>query len=213
MKPDHHLPQFDAFERLASVILRLGRVQRLTEDTEGVPESDTTHSMMLALACGAVAHHTGMRIDRIVGLALIHDIAEAFAGDTPTLQRLTPEQAADKRAREAAGLERVRAELATLPWVIGLIDEYEAQETCEARFVRVFDKATPKWTHALNGCAVPRREGMSREQLEATHRDQVNKLSKEYDDQGIALMLLFGACKRSVAAWAEVPPASPPSQT
>lgn len=193
--------QFEAFERLAAVILRLGRVQRITEDADGHTESDTTHSVMLALACGAIAQETGMRIDRVVGLALIHDIAEAYAGDTPTLQHLTPEQASDKRAREAAGLARVRVELATLPWVIGLIDEYEMQETPEARFVRVFDKATPKWTHTLNACAVPRREGMSREDLEARNRDQVNGLAERYDDQGIALTFLYAAGKRAVAAW------------
>ena len=113
--------QFESFERLASIVLRLGRVQRITEDADGHIESDTTHSVMLALACGAIAHETGMRLDRIVGLALIHDIAEAYAGDTPTLQQLTPEQAQDKRAREAAGLARVRAEVAGLPWIVGLI--------------------------------------------------------------------------------------------
>lgn len=197
--------QFEAFERLAAVILRLGRVQRITEDADGHTESDTTHSLMLALACGAIAHHTGMRIDRVVGLALIHDIAEAYAGDTPTLQHLTPEQANDKRVREAAGLARARVELAGLPWIIGLIDEYEAQETDEARFVRVLDKATPKWTHTLNACAVPRREGMSREDLEARHRDQVGKLGAEYPDQGIAMYFLYAAGKRALAAWPDTP--------
>ena len=197
--------QFESFERLASIVLRLGRVQRITEDADGHIETDTTHSVMLALACGAIAHETGMRLDRIVGLALIHDIAEAYAGDTPTLQQLTPEQAQDKRAREAAGLARVRAEVAGLPWIVGLIDEYEAQETEEARFVRVLDKATPKWTHALNGCAVPRREGMSREDLEARHRDQVDKLGTEYPDQGVALYFLYAAGKRSVAVWPDAP--------
>lgn len=197
--------QFESFERLASIILRLGRVQRLTEDADGHTESDTTHSVMLGLACGAIAHHTGMRIDRIVGLALIHDIAEAYAGDTPTLHQLSSEQAQDKRAREAAGLARVRAELAGLSWIVGLIDEYEAQETREARFVRVLDKATPKWTHALNGCAVPRREGMSRDDLEARHRDQVSKLATEYQDQGGALVLLHAAGRRALAAWPDTP--------
>ena len=71
------------FDVLADIILRLGRVSRLTEDQFGNAESDTTHTVMLALAAGEVAHMAEMDVGRVLGLALIHDIAETFAGDTP----------------------------------------------------------------------------------------------------------------------------------
>ena len=191
------------FDVLADIILRLGRVSRLTEDQFGNAESDTTHTVMLALAAGEVAHMAEMDVGRVLGLALIHDIAETFAGDTPTLLPLTEEQKRHKENRESEAIAALRVKLVSMPWIVGLIDEYEAQQTHESRFVRIMDKVAPKWTHLLNGCAVPRRVGMSPHELDQRHHAQIKELAGTYPDQTIALHLLEDACVQSVAAWRE----------
>ncbi len=190
--------------QLAQLILRLGQVQRITEDADGRTESDTTHSLMLALLAAEVAQkEPGAPLDltAVLGMALIHDIAEAYAGDTPTLQALTPQQQREKDAREVAALDRVYADLSGFPWICDMLQRYEAQNCRESRLVRLLDKAAPKLTHMLNGCAVPRRRGMSREELVAQHDAQLDRLSPGNIDLPVTLEFLTDACEASGQAW------------
>jgi 5'-deoxynucleotidase YfbR-like HD superfamily hydrolase len=189
---------------LAQLILKLGQVQRITEDAGGRAESDTTHSLMLALLAAEVAQQEqGEPLDlaAVLGMALVHDLAEAYAGDTPTLQALSPKERREKEAREIAAIQRVYADVEGFQWITSMIERYEMQACRESRLVRVLDKALPKLTHTLNGCSVPHRRGMSREEFVAQHDAQMDRLSPGNTDLPVTLEFLTDACEASEQAW------------
>lgn len=189
---------------LAQLILKLGQVQRITEDGDGNLESDTTHSLMLALLAAEVAQQEQgepMDLAAVLGMALIHDLAEAYAGDTPTLQALTSQERREKQAREAAAIERVYTDLSGFPWITSMIQRYEARRCRESRLVYLLDKATPKLTHLLNGCSVPHRRGMSLEKFVTQHDAQLDRLSPGNLDLPVTLEFITDACIESEQAW------------
>jgi hypothetical protein len=67
-------------------------------------------------------------------------------GDTPT-HNITDEGLKEKAKLEAAGLQQLKEDFAALPGFVKLVEQYEAQELQEARFVRVIDKWLPAMVH------------------------------------------------------------------
>lgn len=170
---------------LAALVLRLGRVDRITFHPDGrYPESDTDHTVMLALVAGEYAPD---RLDRglVLAFALVHDLVEADAGDTPTLVALTAEQRAEKGAREAAALQRMRVEIGPDSWVVRTIEAYERQDTPEAQWVHAFDKCMPKLTHALNGGVAIRRQGVTLEATRERVRAQIEQIADDLPEAAV----------------------------
>ena len=121
--------------------------------------------MLGILAC-ALAREIAPRLDLglVAQFALIHDLVEAYAGDTNALRMMTEKDHDEKRAREHAALDRIREEMGeSFPWVHETIEAYESLATPEARFVKTIDKCLPGITHALNRGATLKRERMSRD--------------------------------------------------
>lgn len=185
--------------RLARIALAFGRVERATLHEDGRrPETDTDHTVMLGLiACELAPSH----LDRakVAAFALVHDLAEVYAGDTQTLV-ISAEGMAAKRDREALAQARLVAELGAGSWVAETLATYEEQREPEARFVRALDKVLPKLTLAFNGCAAARaltdRAGFSN-----AHARQYEKLRAEYPEFPEALALLRAAMTRSEECW------------
>lgn len=173
--------QTDMAFALGKLALAFGRVDRVTFHEDGRrPETDTDHTVMLGLvACALCPEHLDR--GRVAQLALAHDLVEARCGDTNSYA-ITPEQAADKRAREEGAFSELHEEFGPESWVIRRIVEYERQEIPEARYVRYLDKAMPKITHLLNRCAAIKAMGHSQEDLERNHANQLAKLDEEYPE-------------------------------
>jgi putative hydrolases of HD superfamily len=172
-------PTAQAVLDLGELSLRFGRVDRVTYHPDGARlESDTDHTVMLGLVACAFAH--AERLDLDLGLvaqyAFVHDLIEAYAGDTPTL-RISDEIRADKAKREEAAYLRIAQEFAIrLPWLATTIADYELRRTPEARYVKAMDKVLPKLTHVLNGGVTLHEQGMTRDQLEVRYAEQREEL-------------------------------------
>lgn len=132
----------------------------------GIPanqsESVADHSFFTMLIAWVVAHNdSSVDSNRVLQLALIHDAAEAIAGDIPPYDpadipddpaerraffsvRLnrSPENAARKRVIEAEAAEQVMALLpeSIRPTWQELWREYEQQQTPEAQLVKQVDR-------------------------------------------------------------------------
>ena len=105
-------------------------------------ENSAEHSWHLALGLLTLAGELDLDIDlpRALKMAIIHDVCEIDAGDTPAYGPARPDQhEAERRCVERLagyGL-RFGAELREL-WL-----EYETQETRESRWVKVLDRVMP----------------------------------------------------------------------
>lgn len=97
------------------------------------PESVADHSFRTALMAMLLAKKCGFDENKCVKMALLHDLAEAIAGDitpkemTPKRKRKAEKSAASILFKNELGLKKI--------W-----KEYEAQKTSEAKFVYELDK-------------------------------------------------------------------------
>lgn len=175
----------DAVIRLGRLALAFGRVDRITYHEDGrTLESDTDHTVMLGLVACAFAerHLSDLDLGLIAQYALVHDLVEVYAGDTPTL-RISANQRVEKREREECARYRLDVEFGgLLPWVVGTIGAYEDLATAEARYVKALDKLLPKITHILNGGRTFQDVGMDRAELVARYDAQLAELRGYADD-------------------------------
>lgn len=184
---------------LGRLMLQFGLTLRATHHEDGeTRETDTTHTVMLGVMACAYAEVYAPYLDRgkIAQFALMHDVVEVYAGDTPTLGVTDEEQMKRKDEREAAALVRLKSEYdSAYPWISRTIESYEKLDTPEARYVKVFDKVLPKIVHILNKGVTVRSLGHTSDSTKDFHAYQLNKLRSSYgSDQKEAMELLQGIC-------------------
>lgn len=170
---------------LGRLCLDFGRIERLCKHPDGQrPETDTDHTVMVGVVgCAFAARHLPwLDLGLIAQYALVHDLVEVYAGDTPTL-RIDDGIRRRKAEIEAAALDRLRRELGLrLPWLTDTIDAYEQKARPEARYVKALDKLLPKITHIANGAAVLHEQGMVGAELAVRYDDQLTELMGYADD-------------------------------
>lgn len=161
--------------KLAQLALLFGRTPRATFHEDGKRiESDTDHTVMLSLiACGlAQKYYPKLDIGLVAQFAMVHDLVEAYAGDTPTLKINTAGKL-NKEQREREALERIGVEFSiSFPLIPELLKRYEERKEPEARFVKAVDKIIPKTTHILNKGATLRAQKIKKKEAEITYKQQ-----------------------------------------
>lgn len=107
-------------------------------------ENDAEHSFSLAIAAAVLAEYSNEPVDvaKVMKMVLVHDAVEIYAGDTYCYD---DEGAKTKAAREKAAAEKI---FGTLPEeqaaeYRALWDEFERNDTPEARFSNAMDRIQP----------------------------------------------------------------------
>lgn len=185
---------------LARVALTFGHVERATRHPDGTPESDATHTVMLAMVVAELAEEEGLDAGLAVEFALVHDLPETYAGDTCTVRGLSEDQEADKARREEEALDRLEEELGSASWAMRMIRRYELQEEPEARLVRYADKVVPKLTHLLNGGLALEELEMTVKEWRASRARQREELEREYPEFRSVRRLFDEACSAAEEA-------------
>lgn len=153
---------------LFQTIKTLKRTKRTGWIDRGVPRGDVEsvadHSLMTALIAWITARQDdSLDTDRVLKLAVIHDLAEAIVGDRPPYEpheipspddadallaffsvrhlRSTENAEAKRRDEDAAAEHLINLmPESTRHEIEALWQEYEAQETLESRFVKQVDR-------------------------------------------------------------------------
>lgn len=118
-------------------------------------ENDAEHMFHLAIMAAVLAEHANEPVDvlKVMTMVLIHDAVEIDAGDTYAYDT---EGNATKREREVKAADRI---FHILPpdqeeYFRSLWEEFEANETPEARFAKALDNVQPTMlNHASGGRA------------------------------------------------------------
>src|SRR3989344_9070817 len=164
---------------LGQLVLRFARVERVTYHEDGKRrETDTDHTVMLSvIGCSIAAKlYPHLDIGKISQYALVHDLVEAYAGDTPSFN-ITSEAKKNKDERELVALKKIEKRFEVFPWLIEILHSYEALGDQEARFIKTLDKCMPKVTHILNNGAYFREHGKNREEMVTFFKQQHKGLS------------------------------------
>lgn len=130
--------------RLVFDLDSLKDVVRQNPNARGIrKERVAEHSWYVAISVVLLAEFAPQPIDisRAVTLAVVHDTVEVFVGDTFAYGS----EVEGKQSRERGAMERLRNSSVSpaIHRLVELWDEYEAQETPEARFVKGMDRFLP----------------------------------------------------------------------
>lgn len=173
----------NAILRLASISERLALEDRtLLKHVGGRAENVAEHSNMLSIIAPALAEELYPDIDpnEVARYASIHDIIEAYVGDTPT-HRFSAALHESKASLEAAGIQKLRTDFAFLPKFVELVNRYEEQLLPAPRLVRVVDKLMPFVLHYFDG-GIVLKQGFTREQLLENSAQRAQWLRTEYPE-------------------------------
>jgi len=153
--------------RFALEVDRLKSVMRRTRLVDGSRhENSAEHSWHLAILAMLLADTAGADVDqgRVLRMLLVHDIIEVDAGDTFAFDTAGY---LDKEDRERAAADRLfgllpdeqRDELRAL-W-----EEFEAEQTADARFAVALDRFQPLLLNFYGGGGSWREHGIARAQV------------------------------------------------
>ena len=146
-------------ERIAKQIafaLELDKEKNVFRQTHlsghGRNENDAEHAWHMAIMAYLLKEYSNEPVDiaKVMIMCLIHDVVEIDAGDTYAYD---PEGLATQKAREDKAKERI---FSLLPEdqkeeFISLFDEFEANETAEAKFAHSMDNFQPLILNNSNG--------------------------------------------------------------
>jgi putative hydrolase of HD superfamily len=137
-------------------------------------ENDAEHSFSLGVVamCLAPLMDDQLDVPLVSTYALIHDLAEIYAGDTPVYA--SPEARTSKEHREkAARIELHRRFGSRFPWLSRYIDDYVAMQDDESRFVYALDKMLPHATVIIGGYHPARPTLAAYKETEVIAREKV----------------------------------------
>lgn len=210
---------------LARQTLLLGEVERVPTHPDGVRrETDSTHSVMLALVSAVAASRMGLDPGRAALLALLHDLPEVYAGDTDTSLGLSEGARRDKDQRELEAAMRLNREWGTLPLLQNLLADYQRGLSAEAQVVGLMDKAMPKAVRVVGRLLNPQLAEPNLSAQQQAAQSQAGRLREKYSAPTLEPLhqvsaelraLLFGelqgpACTSAPSSPAEVTEQLPP---
>jgi putative hydrolases of HD superfamily len=120
-------------------------------------ESVAEHSFACAVLATwlAQAYYPDLDLSKVLRMALLHDFGEIYAGDIIPVDAV---EAEEKHRCEAGSVAQVFAKLPGGAVYLGLWEEFERNETAEARFVRQVDRlemGLQAGLYALQGLVQP----------------------------------------------------------
>ncbi len=146
------------FARFTHEVRNIERAILLESDER--KENDSEHGYQMALVAMYLIDKHKLKLDpfHCVGMALVHDIVEVYAGDTVPF---APKHVLDSQEeREKKATLRIKKQWPNFASLNELLKEYEEQETEESKFVYALDKFLPAVNNYLYEGRVWRKMGL-----------------------------------------------------
>jgi 5'-deoxynucleotidase YfbR-like HD superfamily hydrolase len=145
MKSGSTHPSIDRIAELQQLVASFAQIKRTNKlvDNEGL-ENDVEHSYGLALTCWFLYPHVApeLNLAKIIQYALVHDLAEIYAGDFYFL--LSPDEQKKKKIEESKAVSRLQHEWKNdFPGLTDTLIDYEEKRDEESWFVYAVDKILP----------------------------------------------------------------------
>lgn len=156
---------------------KLKEIFRQTLNTQSRrQENDAEHSWHLCLCVIVLAEHANwpdLDVLRVLKMLIVHDLVEIDAGDTFAYDTAAM---ANQHEREAIAADRI---FGLLPEdqgkeFRGLWDEFEAQQTPEAKFAAACDRFQPMLLNCLTFGGGWKRHGITHDRVVARNRHIAN---------------------------------------
>ncbi len=127
------------------------------------PENNSEHSFSLAMTAWYLCQDIPeLNQEKVLKIALSHDLVELHAGDTMAVGR-THQQEENKIKREKDAFKQLSKDWFDFKDLLSTIEKYEEKDSKEAQFVYALDKILPlllNSSHVWESCA---ERGVARE--------------------------------------------------
>lgn len=174
VRPDIH--RLIAFQNL---LVAFSNVRRASYLVDGRHENDVEHSYFLAMAVWFLApHFPRLDADKMLRLALAHDLVEIHSGDTFVYG--DQKHIDTKPKREQAALQILEQEWPDFPEMTASVREYAERQTPEAQFVYALDKLLPPMINYLASGKVWQEHNVSLEMFRAEKEKKIPADSPMY---------------------------------
>ncbi len=132
-------------------------------------ENDAEHSYQLAMISWYLAsiENKNLNLEKILKYALVHDLPEVYAGDTP-LYTSNDDHLKNKNEREINSILKIQNEITNFPDLHLYIEKYKKLEDEESQLVYALDKILPLMSIFLD-----------KGHAWKTHRIDINSLIKK----------------------------------
>ncbi len=122
---------------------KLSLVKRAVRYRVGHVENDAEHSYQVALVAWALNYQYKLNFsdEKILKLALVHDLVEVYAGDVDAHSNKKNQH--NKKTKEKEALRQLQKNYSQLKEIIREIEEYEKKESLESQLVNITDKIIP----------------------------------------------------------------------
>jgi putative hydrolase of HD superfamily len=156
-------------------------------------ENDSEHSFQLAITAWYLINKDKLKLDTELAIkyALVHDLVEAYAGDTPFFERSSTKHIhSTKEQREKKAAERLKKEFPRFPELHSLITSYEKRKDPESNFVYALDKILPMMNIYLDGGRIWKQYEVTFDELVLAKTKKVvgSKEIKEYFEKFVSLL-------------------------
>ncbi|MDO4623008.1 MAG: HD domain-containing protein [Eubacteriales bacterium] len=146
----------ERLQKQIDFILEIDKEKNIFRQTHlsghGRNENDAEHAWHMAIAAFLLQEYANEKVDigRVMLMCLIHDVVEIDAGDTYAYDA---EGLKTQKAREEAAKERIYSLLPEdqKAQLVELFDEFEANETADAKFAHAMDNFQPLLLNNSNG--------------------------------------------------------------
>ena len=165
----------ERLEKQLAFVLELDKEKLIERQTHlshhGRNENDAEHAWHMAVMAWVLREYANEPVDiaRTMLMCMLHDVVEIDAGDTFAYDT---EALKTQKAREDAAKERI---FGLLPEdqkeeLIRVFDEFEANETPEARFAHALDNLQPLLLNNSNGGSDWKEHYITEKQVRNRHR-------------------------------------------
>ncbi len=177
-------PNSQGLVDIGELVFKFAKVKRVTSHEDGITlESDTDHTVMLSVCACALAeklYKDSLDLGKVAQFAIVHDLVEAYAGDTDSFG-ITDDGRVAKEKREEESYHKIREKFdSVFPWIGETIGSYEKLESKEARFVKTVDKAMSKIAHILNNGVYFKNRGLDEASMWRDYTTVVRTAESKY---------------------------------
>lgn len=160
---------------------QIRNVRRAMMFEDNLHENDAEHGYQLALVAWFLIDENKMEFDsyRCVGMALVHDIIEVYAGDTVAFA--SDDVISAQAQKEKTAVDELKHQWPNFVSLNDLVKEYEKLDTAEAKFIYALDKLLPVINNYLYDGKAWKEHGVSFEKMKSIKIGKI-ELSSEVNE-------------------------------
>lgn len=184
-------PDVQRLIELQSLLLRFRSIERhshIPDDLEK-RENDVEHSYSLAMCAWFLASYfPNLDTNKVIKMALAHDLIEVHAGDTFVYGDKTALE--NKKEREDHAFRLLQKEWPDFDEALAAMADYEQRQSAEAKFVYALDKLLPPILNYLSEGYVWKKHGITFTKFlnEKTEKIVVSPEISDYYEQLVELL-------------------------